>query len=316
LIPAGLPGPGHGTYDLRMIPGLVAAFAVACLSLSACGGDGGGGAVAPVSGRPLRVVATTTHLSDFARVLGAGRAEVLDLLKANVDPHDYEPTPADLEAVRRADLVIKNGVGLEEWLDRTLKSAGSKARVVDASTGVKLRKDDPHIWHDVTRARTMVATIAQAMRETDPDNAAAYAEAERAYGAELEALDAEIRRRIDALANKKLVTNHDAFGYYVERYGLEFVGSIIPSFDSQAELSSRELASLVARIKDQGVRTVFSESSLPPKTAETVAREAGVRVVAGDGALYGDTLGPPGSGAETYLEMMRHNTRTIVEGLR
>ncbi len=286
------------------------------LLLSACGGNEAGGGAEPVSGRSLRIVTTTTQLTDFARALSAGRAEVLDLLKANVDPHDYEPTPADLEAVRRADLVVKNGVGLEGWLDRTLKSAGSEARVVDASMGVKLRRDDPHMWHDPTRARTMVATIATAMRETDPDNAGAYAEAERAYAAELEALDAEIRAQIDALPNKKLVTNHDAFGYYVERYGLDFVGSVIPSFDSQAELSSRELSALVAKIKEQGVRTVFSESSLPPKTAETVAREAGVRVVAGENALYGDTLGPPGSDADTYLKMMRHNTRTLVDGLR
>ena len=300
---------------MRMILALATAISVLGLALAGCGTDQGATGE-PVSGRPLRVVATTTHLSDFARVLSAGRAEVLDLLKANVDPHDYEPTPADLEAVRKADLVIKNGVGLEGWLDRTLESAGSRARVVDASTGVKLRKDDPHLWHDATRARTMVATISRAMQETDPDNAAAYADAERAYATELEGLDAEIRHQIDGLANKKLVTNHDAFGYYVERYRLEFVGSIIPSFDSQAELSSRELASLVARIKAQGVRTVFSESSLPPKTAETVAREAGVRVVAGEDALYGDTLGPPGSDADTYVRMMRHNTRTIVDGLR
>ncbi len=134
--------------------------------------------------------------------------------------------------------------------------------------------------------------------------------------AELDALDAEIRGQVDALPNKKLVTNHDAFGYYVERYGLDFVGSVIPSFDTQAELSSRELSALVAKIKSEGVRAVFSEGSLPPKTAETVAREAGVRVVAGDDALYGDSLGLPGSGADTYLKMMRHNTRTIVEGLR
>lgn len=299
-----------------MVLGLVAVVSALGLVLSGCGRGEATSGGQPIEGRPLRVVATTTHLTDFARVLSGGRAEVVDLLKANVDPHDYEPTPADLHAVRRADLVIKNGVGLEGWLERTLRSAGSKARVVDASTGVKLRKNDPHMWHDPTRARTMVATIARAMRETDPANAAAYAGAERAYADELDALDGEIRSQIAGLASRKLVTNHDAFGYYIEQYGLDFVGSIIPSFDSQAELSSRELTSLVARIKEQGVRAVFSESSLPPKTAETVAREAGVRVVAGEGALYGDTLGPPGSGADTYLTMMRHNTRTIVDGLR
>jgi ABC-type Zn uptake system ZnuABC Zn-binding protein ZnuA len=287
-----------------------------CLAVTGCGNGAGEGVGPPVQGRQMRVVTTTTHLADFARVLAQGRAEVFDLLKANVDAHDYEPTPADLEAVRRADLVVKNGVGLEDWLDRTLESAGSRARVVDTSAGVPVRSDDPHVWHDPIRAKVVVATLARAMQEADPANAQAYAAAEQAYQAELDALDAEIRAQIDALPSKKLVTNHDAFGYYVERYGLEFVGSVIPSFDSQAELSSRELSALVARIRSEGVRAVFSEASLPARTAETVAREAGVRVVAGEDALYGDALGPPGSDADTYLKMMRHNTATIVEGLR
>ena len=299
-----------------MILALAALVGLVSLALSGCSASAPGGGREPVVGRRLRVVTTTTQLADFARVLAAGRADVLDLLKANVDPHDYEASPADLEGVRRADLVVKNGVDLEEWLDRTLESAGSRATVVDASAGVPLRRGDPHIWHDPTRARTMVATLARAMGQADPANASAYEAAEQAYGAELDALDAEIRSQIDRLPSKKLVTNHDAFGYYVERYGLEFVGSVIPSFDSQAELSSRELSALVAKIRAQGVRAVFSEGSLPPKTAETVAREAGVRVVAGEDALYGDTLGPPGSDADTYVKMMRHNTRTIVDGLR
>lgn len=283
--------------------------------LTACGGSTGPGG-GPVAGRKLRIVTTTTQLADFARVLGGESAEVYDVIKANVDPHDYEPTPADLEAVRAADLVVKNGVGLELWLDRTLASAGSKARVVDASAGVALRTDDPHMWHDPIRARTMVATVAEAMRVADPANAAAYDAARTAYAVELDRLDVEIRTQIDSLASRKLVTNHDAFGYYVERYRLDFVGAVIPSFDSQAELSSRDLSGLVARIRSEGVRAVFSEASLPPKTAEAIAREAGVRVVAGEGALYGDSLGRPGSDGDTYLKMMRHNTRTIVDNLR
>jgi ABC-type Zn uptake system ZnuABC Zn-binding protein ZnuA len=277
------------------------------------------GASAPTptapSGRALRVVTTTTQLSDFARVIGGGTVEVYDVVRANVDPHDYEPTPADVEALRHADLIVRNGVGLDAWLDRTIASAGSRARVLDASTGVVLRTGDPHIWHDPTRAKVMVTNLARAMGEADPDHAAAYAGALASYAGQLDALDAEIRGQIATLTDKKLVTNHDAFGYYVERYGLDFVGSVIPSFDSQAELSSRQLSGLVARIRAQGVKAVFSESSLPPKTAETVAREAGVTVVSGAGALYGDTLGPPGSDADTYLKMMRHNTRTIVTAL-
>jgi ABC-type Zn uptake system ZnuABC Zn-binding protein ZnuA len=291
---------------------------LAAALLVACGGDGSAGLdrSGTIAGRSLRIVTTTTQLTDFARVLSAGRARVYELVKANVDPHDYEPTPADLVAVRDADLIVENGVGLERWLARTIDSAGSKARVVDASAGVALRGRDPHIWQDPLRATTMVATVAAAMGAVDPDGAPAYGEARRSYTAELAALDADIRAQLDPLPNKKLVTNHDAFGYYVERYGLDFVGAVIPSFDTQAELSSRELSALVARIRDQGVRAVFSEGSLPPKTAAAVAREAGVRVIAGDGALYGDSLGPPGSDGDTYVKMMRHNTRTIADALR
>jgi ABC-type Zn uptake system ZnuABC Zn-binding protein ZnuA len=117
------------------------------------------------------------------------------------------------------------------------------------------------------------------------------------------------------LANKKLVTNHDAFGYYIDRYGLQFVGSIIPSFDTSAELSGRDIRDLVAKIKATKVKAVFSETSLPPKTAETIGREAGVKVVEGEDALYGDSLGPAGSDGDTYLKMIRHNTRTIVSNL-
>lgn len=269
-----------------------------------------------VSGRMVRVVTTTTQLSDFARIVGGDRVEVYDVIKANVDAHDYEPTPADLEALRAADLVMRNGVGLEEWLEPTLDSAGAEAPVVDATDGIELRTDDPHVWHDASRARRMVANVARALARVNPENAAAFSANEAGYAAQLDALDVEIRTAIDGLANKKLVTNHDAFGYFVERYGLEFVGSVIPSFDTQAELSSRELSGLVDRIKAEGARAVFSEASLPPKTAETIAREAGVKVVAGDDALYGDSLGPPGSDGDTYLKMMRHNTRVIVDNLR
>ena len=135
------------------------------------------------------------------------------------------------------------------------------------------------------------------------------------YSAELDALDASNRAAIDALPDKKLVTNHDAFGYYVARYGLDFVGSIIPSFDTSAELSAAEVDDLVARIRAEGVKAIFSESSLPPKTAEAIGQEAGVKVVDGDDALYGDTLGPAGSAGATYLEMEAHNTRTLVANL-
>jgi len=162
----------------------------------------------------------------------------------------------------------------------------------------------------------MVADIAAAFTKADPAGAATYEQNLASYTAQLDALDAELAATFASLTNKKLVTNHDAFGYLVDRYGLDFVGSIIPSFDTSAELSGADLQDLVAKIKAAGVKAVFSESSLPAKTAKTIADEAGVQVVAGEGALYGDGLGPSGSDGGTYLTMMRHNATTIATNLR
>ena len=274
-------------------------------------GDGGGGG--------LRVVATTTQVADLAANVGGDRVQVTSLLKPGVDAHDYEPSPADIDAIARADLVVKNGVGLEEWLGDTIESSGFDGPVVDASQGVRLRQGDgeadPHIWHDPGNARRMAANIERGLAAAEPADAAAFEANLAAYTKELEALDAEVERQIDSLANKKLVTNHDAFGYYLDRYGLELVGSVIPSFDTSAELSGRDIRDLVAKIRATGVKAIFSETSLPPKTAETIGREAGVKVVVGEDALYGDALGPPGSAGDTYLKMIRHNTATIVGNL-
>jgi zinc/manganese transport system substrate-binding protein/manganese/iron transport system substrate-binding protein len=291
----------------------LAALLVAGCSGSGGAGDGGGG------GGGLRVVATTTQVADLAANVGGDRVQVTSLLKPGIDAHDYEPSPADIDAIARADLVVQNGVGLEEWLGDTIESSGFAGPVVDASQGVRLRQvdgaADPHIWQDPGNAQRMAANIERGLAAAEPADATAFAANLAAYTKELEALDAEVERQIDGLANKKVVTNHDAFGYYLDRYGLELVGSVIPSFDTSAELSGRDIRDLVAKIKATGVKAIFSETSLPPRAAETIGREAGVKVVVGADALYGDALGPPGSDGDTYLKMIRHNTATIVENL-
>jgi ABC-type Zn uptake system ZnuABC Zn-binding protein ZnuA len=299
---------------------LAVAGTVALLAAAGCGKVSG-----DASGR-LRVVATTTQVADFARNVGGDRVSVHQVLGPNVDPHDYEPSPADIEAIRKADLLVKNGVGLEKWLDKSVSSAGFHGPVVDASKGVTVRRGngdaeeaagDPHIWHDPLNAKVMAADIAAGLAKADPKHDAEYRQRLAGYQAKLDALDVDIARRIDTIPvdQRKLVTNHDAFGYYVDRYHLEFVGSIIPSFDTSAEMSAKDVNDLVARIKATGTRAIFSESSLPPKTAETIAKEAGVKVEAGDNALFGDTLGPKGSAGETYLRMEEHNTKVIVAAL-
>jgi ABC-type Zn uptake system ZnuABC Zn-binding protein ZnuA len=306
------------------VRGLAATLALVAVALAGCGS---GRSADPAGSAALDVVATTPVVADFVRNVGGARVHVVQILKPGVDPHDYEASPADVQAIADADVVVKSGVGLEAaWLDDTVSSAGFGGPVVDASRGVRVRtgngeseqaQGDPHIWHDPANARIMVDDIAAALAAKDPAGTAGYQRNARAYDAKLVALDAEDRAEIASVpvAQRQLVTNHDAFGYYCARYGIEFVGSIIPSFDSSAELSGRELSDLVAKIRRTGVRAVFSESSLPPKTAETVAREAGVQVVEGDDALYADGLGPAGSPGGTYLGAERHNTDTIVKAL-
>ena len=192
-------------------------------------------------------------------------------------------------------------MGLEAWLADTVSAAGYDGTVVDSSQGLAIRQGaegqrDPHVWHDPRNAQAMVRTITAALVAQDADGRAAYEANAAAYTAKLAALDRATRAKIDSIPPRlrKLVTDHDAFGYYCARYGLTFVGSVIPSFDTSAELSGRQLSDLVAKIRATGVRAVFSEASLPPRTAETVAREAGVEVVGGEGALYADGLGPAG----------------------
>jgi ABC-type Zn uptake system ZnuABC Zn-binding protein ZnuA len=290
------------------------------LVLSGCGST----SAPPARSGTVRVVTTTTQLTDFAEVIGGSHVKVFGVLKANVDPHDYEPSPADLQQIADADVLIKNGVDLERWFETSIESAEPSGEIVDASNGVKIREGsgsaeessgDPHIWQNPRNVEVMVHDIERALERADPAHRADYRRNEARYERALTTLDAEVAARLRALLNKNVVTNHDAFGYYLDRYGLRFVGSIIPSFDTQAELSAKDIKRIVAKIRDTGVKAVFSESSLPPKTANTIGREAGVMVVAGEDALYGDTLGPPGSDGDTYLKMIRHNTRAFVDSL-
>jgi ABC-type Zn uptake system ZnuABC Zn-binding protein ZnuA len=268
----------------------------------------------------LAVVATTTVLADFAQVIGGDRVQVTGVQKPNVDPHDFELAPADLEALAKATVIVANGAGLEPWLADAVTSSETSGRVIELSEAITLRKSsgsdavvDPHVWHDPQNAMIMVRSIADAFSAADPPGAADYARNLSEYLAELDSLDRDIAASLGALSDKRLVTNHDVFGYFAARYGFTIIGSILPSFDTSAELSPGDLRDLVAAIKANGVRAIFPEASLPDKTAKAVAAEAKVRIAP---ALYGDGLGPPDSVAGTYLTMMRYNTTTIEAALR
>jgi len=272
-------------------------------------------------------VATTPEVADFVRTIAGDDVSVTQIIKPNVDPHEYEPTPADIRAIGKAKVVVKNGVGLEKWLDQTIQSAGFTGTVVDSSQGVPLRKGDPgdeemkdgdpHIWHNPQNAKIMVTNIEKGLAAADPAHAATYQANLTSYSAKLDKLDADNEAAFAKLpaGQRKLVTNHDAFGYYVDRYHLEFVGSVIPSMDTSAELSAKQLTDLVAKIKATGTKAIFTESSLPPKTAEAIAQQAGVKVIGGEDALYGDSLGALGTPQGTYLGAEEHNTQVIVSAL-
>lgn len=312
---------------LLLIPTLLLLAACGTSPAAGLSSSSASGLASAASGR-LQVVATTTQVGDFTRNVSGDRADVRQLLGPNLDPHDYEASPADVLALSRADLVVVNGVGLESgWLPATLRAAGFAGTVVDTSKGVQVRAGDgtgqepagdPHIWHDPQNAKIMVATIATALSAAEPADAAEFGANAAAYTAKLDALDVDIRAKIDTVPveDRKLVTNHDAFGYYLARYGLQSIGSIIPSFDSSAGLSGAQLSALVSKIRATGAKAVFSESSLPANAAQALAKEAGVAVEAGEDSLYGDTLGPAGSAGATYLQMEEHNTDTIVGALR
>ena len=287
------------------------ALAALCAAATATGASAGG---------PVTVVATTTQLQDLLRNVGGSHVHVVGILRPNVDQHDYEPTPGDAAAIAGAKLVVVSGVGLDSWMDKLIANVGSHARVLDASQGVRLLKGDahdprgdPHWWHDPRNFEHAARTVAAELGRVDRANRRAYAAAADRYVAALRRMDAQNARLVAKVprAERKLVTNHDAFGYLAARYRITVVGSVVPSLSSAAEPNARDTARLIERIKREHVKAIFTESSIDPKLEEQIARDAHVAVYAD---LYGDTLGPPGSPGATYLGMERWNVRELVAG--
>lgn len=272
----------------------------------------------------LRILATTTQVADLARNIAGTTAVVDGILPVHIDPVDYKPGPADADKIALADVVLVNGAGMEDaWLTQLLRKVPRRhGRVVDASKGVTLLpgndetpKDDPHIWFSVPNAAQMATNIENALALVDTLHADAYRANAARYISQLEALDKYIAEQVDTIApaQRKLVTSHDAFRYYAARYKLTLVGTVIPSASLRVEPSAEHLAELEAAIQSEHVKVIFLENSVDPSLAQEVGRETGVRVLAG---LYGETLGPAGSPAATYIAMMRYDTDLIVSGLR
>ena len=293
-----------------------AALTLAIVSAFACAGGGDG------SGK-LRVVATTTQIGDFARKVGGDRIALTVLLMPNQDAHDFAPQPSQVKDLAQAGVVLRNGVGLDDFVSKALGSA-PKASVVIVSAGVQLRAasdageasgSDPHVWFSVANARKMVESVRDALADADPAGAAYYRDNAARYLALLDDLLKRIASDVARVppACRKLVTDHDVFGYYAAAYGLQVVGSVIPSLSTNAQPSAADVAEIVRRIRQENIPAIFSEASANPALINQVAREAGVKVVSD---LYADSLGPKGSAGDTYIKMMESNTRTIVEALK
>jgi ABC-type Zn uptake system ZnuABC Zn-binding protein ZnuA len=269
-----------------------------------------------------KVMATTVQITALTTAVAGNLIELKGIIPAGVDPHEFEPVASDLVALEGATLVLRHGIGLDDWLDRTLK-AGKRATIVTVTRGVRLQKgeedgkmvDDPHVWHDPANVKKMVDNIVAALDRVDPSHKAAYDANAAAYKKRLD----EARAQVQAILNeippggRKLVTNHDALGYFAKAFGLKIVGAVIPSVSTQAEPSAGETAKLLGTIRREKVKAIFAESNVNPKLAETLAKEAGVKIVED---LYGDSLGPPGSGAETVEGMWLANARKIADALK
>jgi ABC-type Zn uptake system ZnuABC Zn-binding protein ZnuA len=291
---------------------LVAVVLVAAL-LAACGsGDGDTG-----PGAATTAVATTTQVADLARSVAGDRARVRRLLQPNSDPHEYEPRPSDVKAVAGAAVVLRSGGDLDAWLDGLLRNAGADATTVTLIDAVTPRRRggdvDPHWWQDPRNAIAAVQRIRDALAAADPGGRAAYAKNAAAYVARLRALDRAIASCMRAIpaARRRLVTDHDALGYYADRYGIEVIGTVIPALSTQAQASAGEVARLVRAIRAAGVAAIYPESSVNAKLSRAIARDAHARV---GPALYADTLGPKGSAGETYVGSLRFNTRSLAAG--
>jgi ABC-type Zn uptake system ZnuABC Zn-binding protein ZnuA len=287
---------------------LVIAVLLTAVAAVGCGEDDRGTANGEV-----QLVATTTQAADLARNVGGDNVEVVGLLAPNSDPHEYEVRPRDLEALADADLVVRSGGDLDEWLADAIEGAGADAPVLTLSEHVRAVEDDPHWWQDPRNGLRAVEAIARALSAADPSGATAYAADADRYAARLRRLDAAVAACIDKLpaGQRKLVTTHDSLGYYARRYGIEVVGTVIPSRSTSGQPSAGETAELVDTIRAERVKAIFAESSVDPKVEEAIAREAGATV--GE-PLWADTLGPPGSSGDTYVKSIAANADALARG--
>ena len=270
----------------------------------------------------VRLVATFSILADFARNVGGDKVEVSELVGPDSDAHVYAPSPADAKRLAEARLVLVNGLGFEGWLDRLVKASGTKAAVAVTTAGIKPRRmqeagdghghshgrSDPHAWQSVANAKVYVANIRDALVKADPAGQAAYEANAAAYASKLDALEAEVKATIAAIPaeRRKIITTHDAFGYFAAAYGVSFIAP--QGVSTEAEVAARDLAKIIRQVKAQKIPAVFMENVTDPRLMKRIAEETGAKI---GGRLYSDALSAKDGPAASYIEMMRHNLKEL-----
>ena len=271
----------------------------------------------------LNVVATFSILGDFAKNVGGDRVNVTTLVGPNSDTHVYTPTPSDAKKITDARLVIINGLGLEGWLQRLVKSSGSKAVTVVATKGIAARKiedghdhgptdADPHAWQSVLNAKIYVANIRDALMAADPAGADAYKANASAYLGKLDALDRDVREAVAKIPpeRRSVISTHDAFGYFAAAYGIKFIAP--QGVSTESEPSARDIAAIISQIKRQKIPAVFLENVSDPRLIRRIAAETGANI---GGTLYSDSLTDEKGPAPTYIDMVRHNIKALTSAL-
>ena len=264
----------------------------------------------------IDVVASFSILGDFVRNVGGERVAVTTLVGPNGDAHVYTPTPRDAKKIADAKLVVVNGLGFEGWLPRLVKSSGGKAVIVTATQGIAPRKldsqEDPHAWQSVGNAKVYVANIRDALAKADPAGADIYKANAEAYLAKLTALDSDVKAAVASIpaAHRKVISTHDAFGYFAAAYGIEFIAPQGVSTDS--EPSAKDIAVIITQLKISKIPAVFLENIADPRLMRRIAAETGAKI---GGTLYSDSLTAENGDAPTYIDMVRHNIKALTSAL-
>ncbi|TMJ00304.1 MAG: metal ABC transporter substrate-binding protein [Alphaproteobacteria bacterium] len=274
-----------------------------------------------VAQEKLKVVATFSILGDFVTNVGGDRVEVQALVGPNGDAHVYQPSPSDAKTLAGAKVVFVNGLGFEGWIERLIKASGSKAPVVTASRGVKPRKmddehgrggADPHAWQSVENAKVYVANIRDGLSAADPAGKGSYEANAASYLAKLDALDAEVKAAIEEIPadRRRIITTHDAFGYFAAAYGVTFIAP--QGVSTESEVSAKDVAKIILQVRKQKIPAVFLENVSDGRLLRRIGAESGARI---GGTLYSDALTDGQGAAPTYLDMMRHNVQQLSAAL-